>query len=87
MQLDKEDVRVVAKARVVRSQGKKPTYWLGGALVLMLVGVSLYRVKPTYGIAIMGLALIGYFWYARKLSEKQRIASINLVREWEAEQK
>ncbi len=88
MNLTKQDIESVAKARVGRTEGNRTMYWLIGSAIAIVGGAYLTRM-PNMNIAgwvISILGVIALLYYTRSLSMKQNVEKFKLLKEWEKEQ-
>lgn len=87
MKLDAKDVEALAKSRVYRGEGNKPTYWLVGCIIVILIG-AFVTTKYSIGIGwvLAGIGMISYIVYQNTLSKKTSIYKGQLIDEWNKEQ-
>ena len=87
MKLDVKDIEAIAKSRIYRSEGNKPTYWLAGCVIAICIGAFItLQYSIGIGWVLAGAGMIAYFVYQNTLSKKQNIYKKELLDEWSKEQ-
>ncbi len=87
MKLDRKDVEAVAKSRINRAEGNKPSYYTVVLMLAMVSGMYMTGINALVGWLIVVAGVACFFWYISRVSKRQNIAKIQLLREWEKENK
>ncbi len=88
--LNQKDVEAVAKSRINREEGSKPTVFVVLAMVFVIAGIFVAQQIADsqwigWGISAVGAVIFILYW--RSLSKKQNYYKSVLLSEWAEEQR
>jgi hypothetical protein len=88
--LNQKDVEAVAKSRINRAEGNKPTFYVVLAMIFVIGGIFVAQqiaASQWIGWAVSAVGAVIFFLYWRSLGKKQNYYKSVLLREWAEEQR
>src|SRR4030042_3459951 len=90
MQFDDKDIEAVAEDRINRAENKVTMYWIVGIVAAIIAGAFVMQTQMQYKVAIgWTLSIAGvamFFYYMKRLSNKQNKYKAELLDAWYKEQ-
>lgn len=86
MDFNKQDIEAIAKDRVMRTEGKKTSYFSWAMIIFVVAGLIVaWRVNNIAGYVVVGVSIILWLWYTNNLAKKQKLAQWKLVKQYNEE--